>query len=249
MCQFDVKSVVIGGWIPARTVESAARIRRNAGAAGKATFPAVDAETVTLVDDTNREMNERHLLYLASPMWAAELRTDLLPWLKTVPGLDGDVLEIGPGPGLTTDLLRELATAVTAVEVDAGLAAALKERSAAANVDVVHGDGTAMPLPPNRFSVATCFSMLHHMPSGQDQDRLFAEVHRVLRPDGVFVGVDAVDSERIREAHAGDTFVPVDPATLADRLELAGFTGVTVDLSNGYRDRGGQFRFTAIKRH
>src|ERR1700736_6347890 len=116
-------------------------------------------------------MNESHLKFLASPEWAQMLETDLLPWLVGVADLGDDVVEVGPGPGLTTDLLRQRTTRVTAVEVDAGLAAALATRLSGTNVEVIHRDGTDTGLPPNRFSAATCFAMLHHMPTPELQDR------------------------------------------------------------------------------
>jgi 16S rRNA A1518/A1519 N6-dimethyltransferase RsmA/KsgA/DIM1 with predicted DNA glycosylase/AP lyase activity len=125
-------------------------------------------------------MNESHLRFLASSEWAQMLETDLLPWLETVADLGDDVLEVGPGPGLTTDLLRRRTTRVTAIEADRQLAAALTTRLADTNVDVIHGDATRTGLPADRFSAATCFSMLHHMPSPELQNQLFAEVHRVL---------------------------------------------------------------------
>jgi SAM-dependent methyltransferase len=192
-------------------------------------------------------MNEGHLTYLASPEWAQALRTDLLPWLETVADLGDDVLEIGPGPGLTTDLLRESVAAVTAVEFDPDLAAALADRLAGTNVDVISGDATTTQLPADRFSAATCFSMLHHMPSPEAQDRLFAELHRVLRPGGALVAIDSLDTERIRNAHVDDTFVPLDPATLGKRLEAAGFTDITIAQAGEYQVRGDQIRFTARK--
>jgi hypothetical protein len=67
-------------------------------------------------------MNKSHLTYLASPEWAEELRRELLPWIATVGDLGDDVLEIGPGPGRSTDLLRERVARLTAVEVDQALA-------------------------------------------------------------------------------------------------------------------------------
>ena len=51
-------------------------------------------------------MNESHIEILSSPRWAEMLERDLLPWVDSVADLGDDVLEIGPGPGLTTDLLR-----------------------------------------------------------------------------------------------------------------------------------------------
>ena len=192
-------------------------------------------------------MNENHLVYLASPQWAQVLRTDLLPWIETVAELGDDVLEVGPGPGLTTDLLRERAAAVTAVEIDAELAAGLARRLSGTNVEVVHADATASPLPSNRFSAATCFSMLHHVPSVEAQDLLFSELHRVLSPGGSLIGVDSLDTERIRQGHVGDVFVPLDPDTLNERLRRAGFTEVTLAHADDHPMWGDQIRFTARK--
>jgi SAM-dependent methyltransferase len=186
-------------------------------------------------------MNKAHLEFLASPEWAQMLEKDLLPWLVGVVDLAGDVFEIGPGPGLTTDLLRSRAGAVTAVELDAGLAAALAERLAGTNVEVLQRDATATGLDAGRFTVATCFSMLHHMPSPEHQDRLFAEVERVLRPGGVLVGVDSLDLDIIRAGHADDTFVPVPPDTLPSRLESAGLEVAAVEVGDY------QIRFHARK--
>lgn len=202
-------------------------------------------------------MNQSHLTYLSSPAWAQALRTDVLPWLSEAADLGDDVLEIGPGPGLTTDLLLELTAAgtVTAVEIDPGLAAELRARLGArlgdglcdgsvgdGRVAVIHGDALAVPLEPGRFTAATCFSMLHHMPSPEAQDRLFARLHEVLRSGAALLGVDTVDSDFIRDAHVDDTYVPVDPDTLPARLGAAGFTGISVTRPNDQ-----QFRFVARK--
>jgi SAM-dependent methyltransferase len=186
-------------------------------------------------------VNEGHLQFLASPEWAAMLEDDLLPWILSVGDLGDDVLEVGPGPGLTTDLLRRRVATVTAVEVDDDLAAKLADRLEGTNVAVIHGDATATGLPTDRFSAVTAFSMLHHMPSPTDQDLLFTEVGRVLQPGGLFVGVDSMDLEPIRQAHEGDTFNPVDPDTLGLRLDAAGLGETRVE------NRGYQFRFVARK--
>jgi SAM-dependent methyltransferase len=186
-------------------------------------------------------VNESHLKFLASSEWAEILQTDLLPWLVAVADLGDHVLEIGPGPGLTTDLLRQRTARVTAVEVDASLAAALAERLSGTNVEVIHGDGTATGLPADHFSAATCFAVLHHMAAPELQDRLFAELWRVLRPGGAFVGTDSRDIDIIRAGHEDDVFIPVDPETLGARLEAAGFTSVGLEIGDY------QIRFTATK--
>ena len=188
-------------------------------------------------------MNRAHREFLASPDWAKMLEVDLLPWLESVAELGDDVLEVGPGPGLTTDLLRTRTSRVTAVEVDPDLASSLAARMADTNVIVVEADASKSGLEADRFSSATCFSMLHHVPSAEVQNRVFAEVFRVLRPSGVFIGLDSVDDDDgvIRSFHEDDVFVPVDPNTLATRLEAAGFVDVGVDV-DGY-----QVRFSAVK--
>jgi SAM-dependent methyltransferase len=78
------------------------------------------------------------------------------------------------------------------------------------------------------FSGAVSFTMLHHVPSAALQDRLLAEVCRVLKPGGVFVGTDSVYSLGFQLIHLRDTMVVIDPATFVARLEAAGFTQVSV---------------------
>lgn len=185
-------------------------------------------------------MNAVHRRLCQSDGWAARMRTQVLPWaLRGVP-LDGDVLEIGPGYGITTRWLTEQGGRVTALEVDPALAAGLRTMFAGL-VDVHEGDGADLPLPDAAFDAVVCFTMLHHVPSPSRQDRLFAEAARVLRPGGVFAGSDSRLSLRFRLLHIGDTMVPVDPAGLPDRLRAAGFHGAEVEPG------GRSFRFHATR--
>lgn len=181
-------------------------------------------------------MNQNHLQFLASPEWARMLESELLPWVEAAGNLGDDVLEIGPGPGLTTDLLRHRVPGLTAVEVDPNLGQALKERLAGTNVDVIVADVTQAGLPDRRFSAAACFSVLHHMTTTEEQDHLFAEIHRVLRSGGIFVGQESLDLEMIRAGHADDTFNPVDPESLGERLSNVGFGHTKTDVL-GYHYR------------
>lgn len=186
-------------------------------------------------------MNESHLQYLSSPDWARTLETELLPWVEAAGPLGDHVLEIGPGPGRTTDLLRRRVAKVTAVEVDPDLGAALQTRLAGTNVEVIVADATEAGLPSDHFSAAACFSVLHHMASAGKQDELFAELYRVLRPGALFVGQESLDLESIRAGHADDTFTAVDPDDLSDRLAAVGFGPLTTDVL-GYH-----FRFATRK--
>ena len=90
-------------------------------------------------------MNDDHLRLCASAEWAALVRDDLLPWVLGEDELGDDVLELGAGPGLVTDLLVERAPRVTAVEIDEQLATALRERMQGRCVEVVTADATALP--------------------------------------------------------------------------------------------------------
>jgi SAM-dependent methyltransferase len=177
-------------------------------------------------------MNEDHNELCSSPAWAEHLTTDVLP--KVIDGvqLGRHLLEAGPGFGLATDILRLRVERVTAVEIDPEYAARLSARFAGTNVEIVEGDATALRFRDGSFSSAASFTMLHHVPTAALQDRLFAEVARALTPGGVLVGSDSVDSESLRAFHEGDTYNPVDPATLPRRLEAAGFVDVRVTVED-----------------
>ena len=166
-----------------------------------------------------------------SPEWRAAVRDEIIPWAVRDVALGDDVLEIGPGYGATTDVFAGLLPKLTSVEIDPDLAARLRDRYAGTHVEVLRRDATSMPLPNARFSAAVCFSMLHHVPSREMQDRLFAEVARVLRRGAPIVAVDSVESDGLRAFHEGDTYVPIDPETLPARLLAAGFGGVEVRVN------------------
>ena len=186
-------------------------------------------------------MNETHLRYLASPEWADTVRNELLPWVLGSSDLGDDCLEVGPGPGVTTDVLRTRARRLTAVELDTALAETLAARLAGTNVEVVNADATSMPFEEGRFSGAVCLTMLHHVLSAALQDRLFAEVARVLRPGAALLGSDSIEAPEVRAGHAGDIFVPVDPDQLGGRLVAAGFEEPEVVT------KGTRVRFAARK--
>lgn len=172
-------------------------------------------------------MNRFHQRFCQSEGWAKTVEERLLPWALREVDLGERALEVGPGFGVTTEVLKRTIPDLTALELDPALAARLRDR-AYDSVSVVQGDGTAMPFADGDFSGAACFTMLHHVQSAELQDRLFAEVNRVLVPGGVFAGSDSRTSLRFRMIHLFDTMVVVDPETLGGRLEAAGFTDVQV---------------------
>lgn len=166
-------------------------------------------------------MNRLHHWLCRSAWWRKTLQ-GRVRWVMGCADLGQRVLEVGPGPGLTTDLMKQHVQSLTAIEIDQELAALLQSRLGS-SVRVVTGDATAMPFCNSQFSGVACFTMLHHVPSPELQDKLLRQVWRVLEPGGVFVGSDSLQSWWMRVIHIGDTLVPVPPDTFADRLEKAGF--------------------------
>src|SRR5262245_3940634 len=120
-------------------------------------------------------MNWVHRYVCRSGRWRRRLECELLPWALQGVELGDDVLEVGPGPGLTTDLLRVRTKRLTALEVEMDAATALRRRLGASGVRVVHGDGAAMPFEDGSFSAVVAFTMLHHVPMAALQDQLLAE--------------------------------------------------------------------------
>ncbi len=173
-------------------------------------------------------MNHLHHWLCRSARWRETIR-QRMPWTLGGADLGPNVLELGPGPGLTTDLLRLRVEHVTAVELDPSLARSLSSRLCDSNVDVVAGDATAMAFSDRCFSGVVSFTMLHHVPSPELQDRLLREVWRVIRPGGSFVGSDSLQGWLMRLIHIGDTLVPVDPDRFGGRLEAAGFEVVAIE--------------------
>jgi ubiquinone/menaquinone biosynthesis C-methylase UbiE len=176
-------------------------------------------------------MNEAHKA-CGGDEWRAVIREHVLPRAMADLDFGDDVLEVGPGYGATTDVLAESVPQLTAVEIDEELAAYLTDRYAPLDhVRVVQGDATALEFGDGRFTGAACFTMLHHVPTAELQDRLFAEVHRVLEPGAPLIAGDSLASEELEAHHEDDTYNPIDPSTLVGRLEAAGFRDVEVSTN------------------
>jgi ubiquinone/menaquinone biosynthesis C-methylase UbiE len=173
-------------------------------------------------------VNRLHHWYCNREAWKRRVREELVP-----PAIDGvelgdHVLEVGPGFGPATEELSGRVPRLTALEIDPVLAAPLRDRLGQ-RAEIVDGDGTDMPFEDSAFSGAVCFTMLHHVPSPEAQDRLFAETARVLRPGATFTGTDSTGRGLgFALLHVGDTKVVLDPAELPRRLSAAGFEDVTV---------------------
>lgn len=173
-------------------------------------------------------VNENHARVCTSPEWAEHIQSEILPVLTRDVELGADMLEIGPGPGAATDWLRHKVGRLTAVEIDEAAAAVLADRFAGTQVEIVTGSGTDLRYPANSFDSVGCFTMLHHVPTLALQNKILSEAFRVLRPGGALIGSDSLPSTDLHEFHAGDTYNPIDPASLLSRLQTLGFAEITV---------------------
>lgn len=188
-------------------------------------------------------MNRAHGIVCSSGWWARTVERELLPWGLAGVDLGEHVLEIGPGFGATTRVLARRPGSLTVVELSERYCRHLRQ-ALDGGVEIIQADATAMPFPDGRFSGVVCFTMLHHIPSAELQDRLLGEVARVLRPGGVFAGTDSLGTGRaFKLLHVGDTLVPVGPDGLPARLQAAGLREPQV------KKGGSSFRFSARKPH
>ena len=178
-------------------------------------------------------MNAFEKWYCGSALWRYLTRRELLPWMLQDSVLGEHVLEMGAGAGPATQELARRAPRVTSLEYDHSSAVKLRTRANHSNVSVIQGDAAALPFTDGTFSSVVAILMLHHLKSPGLQDRAFSEVHRVLRPGGVFLAFDIPNGWIHRVAHIKSTFVPLDPDTACQRLVAAGLAQVTLDSRSG----------------
>jgi ubiquinone/menaquinone biosynthesis C-methylase UbiE len=177
-------------------------------------------------------MNENHAELCSSAEWAAHMKERFIDPLAARVHFGPSMLEIGPGPGAATERLRHLVPHLTVLEVDPDAAERLAKRYVGTNVEVVVGDAAAMRFEDGTFSAVASFTMLHHIPTVHDQDRVLMEAFRVLQPGGAFVGSDSLASGGLHAFHEGDTYNPVEPSAFFTRLRMAGFDRIALEADD-----------------
>src|ERR1700730_3496052 len=95
-------------------------------------------------------VNKWHEL-LRTPEWAAFLHEEILPAVTHGVDLGADLLEIGPGPGASTEWVPDRCTLLVALEFEPEAAEALGHRFARTNVEAVTGGATALPYADESF--------------------------------------------------------------------------------------------------
>jgi ubiquinone/menaquinone biosynthesis C-methylase UbiE len=179
-------------------------------------------------------MNDNHAL-CATSEWADHLHREVLGSLLSELALGDEMLEVGPGPGAATEWLRKRVRRLVAIEVDPEAAQRLATRYTASNVEVVTGDASRLAFDDASFDSVGTFTMLHHLPTATLQNQVLKEAWRVLRPAGILVGSDSLGCTDLHDFHEGDTYNPIEPASLIARLQTIGFDHVMVSVGYDVR--------------
>ena len=137
----------------------------------------------------------------------------------------GALLDVGTGTGRIAELLAPRAAQITALDNSPEmlrLARARLQHLAAAALELVQGDFTALPFGEGQFDTVVFHQVLHY---AQAPERALAEAARVTRTGGTIAVVDfaAHDREELRSQHAHARLGFSDEQMLA-LLGEAGFT-------------------------
>ncbi len=147
-------------------------------------------------------------------------------------GLGTRVLDVGAGIGGPARRFAQLGAVVTGVDVTEEFVLLARELNAACSmagsITMLLAPARATNLPAGSFDAAT---MLHVGMNLENKPAVFAEVHRLLRPGGVFVVYDLMGSNALEYpmpwADAASASY-VEPAEAYHRhLRAAGFTPAT----------------------
>lgn len=105
------------------------------------------------------------------------------------------------------------------------------------NVEFVLGEAGSLPFEDSAFDVVFTKDALIHV---SDLGAIFSEIHRVLKPDGVFLGCDWMSSQAENYStemltyleSEGLEFAPNTMDQYKASLEAAGFTGIAMSNRN-----------------
>ena len=165
-------------------------------------------------------------LWLASRGREHLFRERQVDLARIAPG--DDVLDVGCGTGtLAIEAAKRVGSegSVHGVDPSVALLARADKKARRAGVDVtLHtGTGDQLPFPDASFDVVICTLVFHHLP-GPVVHATFAEIRRVLRPEGRLLVVDIGGRQDDRRTwHHGASF---DLDTFVPKLSHVGFAAV-----------------------
>jgi RNA polymerase sigma factor (sigma-70 family) len=143
------------------------------------------------------EMHERDYFEQIAPTWddyvasayeveLQERLTGLLPWHQNM-----TVLDVGTGTGYLAGMMAPLVGEVIGVDCAPAMLIRAGEKMAQADYQHVtfrEGMAEQLPLATGSVDVVMCHMLLHHVVSPRN---VLGELHRVVRPDGYVLIIDA----------------------------------------------------------
>src|SRR5260370_40623965 len=110
-------------------------------------------------------MNKFENWFCGLSLWRFVTERKLLPWILSGYALGDHVLEVGAGPGATTDELQRRAGRVTSLEYDTSYVSKLAERHRSSRVTRVQGEPADFPVPHHTFSSVAAVLVLQQSKS------------------------------------------------------------------------------------
>lgn len=138
---------------------------------------------------------------------------------------DAPIVDLGCGPGHVTAWLA--GRGVTAVGIDLSPGMITLGRRDYPHVEFRVGDLLELPAADGEFGAAIAFYSIIHLDPGE-LPRAFAEIHRVLRPSGLFLVAFHIGAEVRHLDEWWGHIVDIDfrffqPSEIAGAIERAGF--------------------------
>lgn len=150
----------------------------------------------------------------------------------------GEVFDLGCGPGQTTAFLSECGVGVRGLDLSPALLEEARRRHPQIRFDA--GDMLALPIADASLAGVVAFYAIVHF-SDNDLRRALAEMYRVLAPGGRLLLAFHIGEQTVHVENFLDRPVTLDfrfflPSFVANELGRAGFTSVEISERDPYPD-------------
>ncbi|MDO8435470.1 MAG: class I SAM-dependent methyltransferase [bacterium] len=155
-------------------------------------FKKMDAKTIQTYNQTAKEYDEETVDF-----WDRFPRTFFDAFMERA---QGDVLDVGSGPGRDGLLLKDAGLTVTCLDASEVMIALCEEKG----LKAVLGDFCTLPFEDDSFDGVWAYTSLLHIPKSEMPEAL-EEIKRVLKAGGIFgLGMIEGATEEYRESSGVD---------------------------------------------